>query len=423
VNNIRFISVIAAIGVLIAACSPSAAPAPTSAPAAAPTQATAAKPAAPTSAPANAAPAATQPPVAKPAATATQPAAAKPAATATQPAAAKPAAPTTAPANAAPGAGAAAAPTTAAFNGPPVALHVSYSNLIADNLPEWMALESGIFKQNGLDVTLDNIASSTGIPALLSGQVQIAQLGGSETISAAAGGGDLVIIGIIGGFYPFVFMAPASITTTDQLKGKKIGVSNIGSSSDIATRVMLTKVGLDPDSDVTIIAVGSLSNRMAALLNGAIDGGVAQPPDQLALEDKGFHVIYDLAAQKLPSVGTAVVVQRSWLNSNKDVAQRYIDSLVQAVAKSRADKETALTVLQKYLNTDDQRALGVTYDFFVGQVTPQYPLIKPEQFTDAIKYLSESNEKIKDFDLSKILDNSFAQSAFDRKVGGPVAGP
>jgi NitT/TauT family transport system substrate-binding protein len=406
VINLRFVSVIAAIGVLIAACSPSAAPAPTSAPAAAPTQVSAAKPAAPTSAPA-----------------ATQPAAAKPAATATQPAAAKPAAATPAPANAAPATGAAAAPTSAPFAGPPVALHVSYSNLIADNLPEWMALEGGIFKQNGLDVTLDNIASSTGIPALLSGQVQIAQLGGSETISAAAGGGELEIIGIVGGFYPFVFMAPASITTTDELKGKKIGVSNIGSSSDIATRVMLNKVGLDPDKDVSIVAVGSLENRMAALLNGAIDGGVAQPPDQLALEDKGFHVLYDLAAQKLPSVGTAVVVQRSWLNGNKDVAQRYIDSLVQAVAKSRSNKELAMTVLQKYLKNDDQRALGVTYDFFVGQVTPQYPLIKPEQFTDALKYLSASNEKIKDFDLSTILDNSFAQSAFDRKVGGPVAGP
>src|SRR5437773_1092112 len=55
-----------------------------------------------------------------------------------------------------------------------MALHVSYGNLIADNLPEWVALESGIFKQNGLDVTVNNVVSSTGIPALLSGQVQIA---------------------------------------------------------------------------------------------------------------------------------------------------------------------------------------------------------------------------------------------------------
>ena len=291
--------------------------------------------------------------------------------------------------------------------------------MIADNLPEWMALEGGFYKQNGLDVQLDNIVSSTGIPALLSGQVQVAQLGGSETLSAAAGGGDLVIIGIIGPVYPFVFMAPASITSIDQIKGKKIGVSNIGSTSDIATRVMLRQVNLDPEKDVTIVAVGSLENRVAALLNGAIDGGLAQPPDQLVMEDKGFHVLYDLAAQKLPSAGTAVVVQRSWLNANRDVAQRYIDSLVQAVARSRQDKEATLKVLQKYLKTDDQRALGVTYDFFVGQVTPQYPVVRPEQFADSIAQLSLTNDKIKGFDLSTLLDPSLVKSAMDRKVGGP----
>ncbi len=307
----------------------------------------------------------------------------------------------------------------AAAAGPAVALHVSYSNLIADNLPEWLALESGIFKQNGLDVTLDNIVSSTGIPALLSGQVQIAHLGGSETLSAAAEGGDLVVISITGPVYPFVFMAPASVTSIDQIKGKKIGVSNVGSSSDIATRVMLKKVGLDPDKDVSIVAVGSLQNRMAALLNGAIDGGVAQPPDQLLLEDKGFHVIYDLAAQHLPSVGDSIVVQRAWLNANHDVVQRYIDSIVQAIAASKKNKEQSIPVLQKYLKNDDVRALSVTYDFFVGTVTPQYPVVRADLFSDAVEQLSTTNDKIKTFDLNKILDNQYVQSAIDRKVGGP----
>src|SRR6267378_7907295 len=310
------------------------------------------------------------------------------------------------------------APTTAAA-ATPVALRVSYSNLIADNLPEWLALESGIFKQNGLDVTLDNIVSSTGIPALLSGQVQIAHLGGSETVSAAAGGGDLVVISITGPVYPFVFMAPAAITSIDQIRGKKIGVSNVGSSSDIATRVMLKKVGLDPAKDVSIVAVGSLQNRMAALLNGAIDGGVAQPPDQLLLEDKGFHVIYDLAAQRLPSVGDSIVVQRTWLNANHDVVQRYIDSIVQAIAVSKKNKEQSIPVLQKYLKNDDPRALGVTYDFFVGTVTPQYPVVRADLFGDAVEQLSATNDKVKSFDLTKILDNQYVQSAMDRKVGGP----
>jgi NitT/TauT family transport system substrate-binding protein len=306
----------------------------------------------------------------------------------------------------------------AAPTAPPVALHVSYSNLIADNLPEWQAYESGIFKQNGLDVTLDNIASSTGIPALLSGQVQIAHLGGSETLSAAAEGGDVMLVAITGPVYPFVFMAQPSIASVQDLKGKKIGVSNPGSSSDIATRVMLTRVGLDPEKDVSIVAVGSLQNRTAALLSGAIDGGLAQPPDQLALEDKGLHVIYDLAAQKLPSVGDSIVVQRSWLNSNKEVMQRYVDSIVQATAFSKKNKTESLPVLAKYLKNDDQRALGVTYDFFVGSVTPDYPVVKPEYFADAVQQLGATNDKIKGFDLTSMLDNEFVQSAMDRKVGG-----
>jgi len=375
----RCVSALILLGALATACSPAAAPAPTTAPAAAPT-------------------------TAKPAAT-TAPAAAP-----TPPAAAKPAATTAASTSAA-----AAAPT--AFSGTPTSLHVSYSNLIADNLPEWTAYETGIFKQNGLDVKLDNIVSSTGIPALLSGDIQIAHLGGSETVSAAASGADLVIVAVTGPVYPFVFMAPASITTTDQLKGKKIGVSNIGSSSDIATRVFLSKVGLDPEKDVTIVAVGSLQNRMAALFSGAIDGGVAQPPDQLALEDKGFHVLYDLAAQKLPSVGDCIVVKRDFLNAHKDVVQRYIDSIVQAIAYSKKNKEATIPILGKYLQNDDQRALGVTYDFFVGSVTPDYPVVKADLFGDAIQQLGAQNDKIKSFDLNSILDNEFVQSAQERHVG------
>jgi NitT/TauT family transport system substrate-binding protein len=349
-------------------------------------------------------------------------AACSPATTSSTPAALAPAA-TTAPAATSGSAGGASAsgatPAVSATGaaGAATSLQVSYSNLIADNLPEWQAYESGIFKQHGLDVGLQNIVSSTGIPALIAGQVQIAHLGGSETLSAAAQGADLVVIGITGPVYPFVFMAPASISSVDQLKGKKIGVSNIGSSSDIATRVMLNKVGIDPDKDVTIVPVGSLQNRTAALLNGAIDGGVAQPPDQLVLEDKGFHVVYDLAAQKLPSVGDCIVVQRSYLTTHKDVLQRYVDSVVQAIAYSKKNRAESLPVLGKYLNTDDQRGLGATYDFFVGNVTPDYPTVSANLWGDAIEQLGAQNDKIKGFDVNTILDDEFVQSAMDRRVG------
>jgi ABC-type nitrate/sulfonate/bicarbonate transport system substrate-binding protein len=313
------------------------------------------------------------------------------------------------------------APTAApkpTANAAPASVKASYSNPIATNLPAWLGLEAGFYQQRGLDVELQNIASSTGIPALLTGQVVIAQLGGSEVVSAAVAGADLVMIGVTGPVHPFVFMAQPSITAVEQLKGKKIGVSNIGSSSDIATRVMLRKVGLDPETDVTIVPVGSLQNRMAALANAAIDGGVAQPPEQLKLEELGLQILYDLAAEKLPAVSVAITVNRSWLNANRDVAQRYVDANVAAIARSRQDKDQALKVLEKYLNTSDRRGLESTYDFFVGSVIPQYPVINREQFTDSIAHLSATNEKVKAFDVSTVIDNSLVQSAIDRRVGG-----
>jgi ABC-type nitrate/sulfonate/bicarbonate transport system substrate-binding protein len=114
-----------------------------------------------------------------------------------------------------------------------------------------------------------------------------------------------------------------------------------------------------------------------------------------------------------------LVVRRSWLEANRDVAQRYVDAIVEAIAKARQDKELALSVLQKYEHTDDRRALEATYDFFVGQVTPQYPIPRPEQFTDAVAQLAASNPKIQEFNVAGLLDPSLVQSAMDRQVGGP----
>src|SRR5438132_1325344 len=78
--------------------------------------------------------------------------------------------------------------------GQKTALSVSYSEVIPDELAPWAAADGGTFEKHDLDVTLQSIASANGVAALLSAQVQVAQLGGSEVIGAAAAGGDLVIV-------------------------------------------------------------------------------------------------------------------------------------------------------------------------------------------------------------------------------------
>src|SRR5439155_15551973 len=101
---------------------------------------------------------------------------------------------------------------------PTVHLTVSYSNVVPDNLPLWIAKEGGIFKAHGLDVDLQLINSTTGMPALLSGQTQFADIGGSEALSAAAAGGDVVVLANLTPVAPYVFYSQPAIPDVAGLK-------------------------------------------------------------------------------------------------------------------------------------------------------------------------------------------------------------
>jgi NitT/TauT family transport system substrate-binding protein len=384
--------ILVSCGLLLAACGGGAAPAstaPASSPAAAPASAPASKPAAasvPASAAASAKPAASAGASAKPAASGA--ASAKPAAS-----------------------GAASA---AASAGAGTKLTVSWSALIPAVLPVWVADEAGIWKQNGLNVDLQYIESSKGIPAMVSGQVQIADIGGPETLAAVAAGADLVTIGGDSPVWPFILQVPASIKTINDIKGKKIGVSNFGSASDIATRVALKHANLDPDKDVSILAVGSASNRIAAMEGGAIQGGLSYPPESLRLEKEGFHTLIDLAAEKLPGNTASTVVPRNFLTANKAVVQKYEDSMVQSIARIKKDKPFTVTVLKKYFKSDDTAAMEAAYDYFANQVFPALPYPTVEQYTDAKAALGVKNDAVKNFDVASMLDRSFVDSAAQR---------
>jgi NitT/TauT family transport system substrate-binding protein len=314
------------------------------------------------------------------------------------------------PASAASGSATARATATPA----PVKLVVSYSNPIADFLPFWIAADDGTFAKNGIESDIQSIASAQGVAALIAGQTQVAGIGGSEVLSAAAGGADLVVVATLVPVYPHLFYVAPEIKTPADLKGKKVGVSSIGSSSDIATRVLLRRIGLDPDKDVTIVAVGSTDQRTAALVSGAIQGAVTLVPDTLLVDDKGFKPLYDLAALNLPASQTVIALQRSFLSSKREVVQRFVDSVILATARIRKDRAYSITTLKKWLKSNDDRAMTATYEKYAVPLIPSLPYPKAEQFKDSQETLGAKNDKVKTFDLAKLLDPSFVQNAADR---------
>src|SRR5579862_6122250 len=198
-------------------------------------------------------------------------------------------------------ASAAASPATSPIGSPgaETALVMAYSEIVGVHAPEWAAKEDGTFAKNGLNVDVRLIESSLGVGAILSGQAQIGSMGGSEALAADVSGADLVAYATLSPVYPYKFEAVPAIKTPQDLKGKKLGISRIGSSSDTATRVWLKTVGLDPDKDVTLVQIGSLQARTAALKSGALDGAMASVTDAVALEAEGLHPLVDLAQAKI----------------------------------------------------------------------------------------------------------------------------
>lgn len=312
------------------------------------------------------------------------------------------------------GSAASAAKATATAQPSRAKLVVSYSNVLADFFPAFVAKEAGIFDQNVLDVDLQLIASTTGLPALLAGQTQIAHIGGSEALTTTAAGGDVVVIANTGPVWPYQLYAAADIKTAADLKGKKVAIAGVAGTYDIGVRTMLPKLGLTPDTDVTIFSTGSTANATAALLSGGVSATLSQPPDTLKLEAAGFHSLARMADLNLPTAATTIVVTRAYLTANKDIVQRYVDSIVQAIAKARADKPGTVATLKKYLKSDDDKAMQVAYDWYVGTVLKDPPLPTAAQLAGIQTVVAKFNEQVKNVDPAKIVDDSFVKSALDR---------
>ena len=301
---------------------------------------------------------------------------------------------------------------------PPVKIRAAYGNVTPANLAPFYAKEKGIFLQNGLDVDLSLIdGGGKSMAALLGNSVEIAQLGGTEAMSAFVGGGDVQAVALFVPVSPWVLMAPSSYTGPNDLKGKTIGVASKGGSSEVAAVQQIERLGLKT-SDVTILATGSVANLTSAMLANQVYAGPGHPPDTAALFKAGYKVIMDLAAQKVPAVENCTIVTKKYASEHKDVMQKYVDSLIQSIVAMKKDKAGTIPVMQKLLNVADQDALSQTYDYYVTQIFPVYPTVATKEWLYSRDELAKTNAAVKDLDVTKVIDNSYVQNAQDRKIGG-----
>ena len=155
-------------------------------------------------------------------------------------------------------------------------IKLDYSSVDASNAVWYTAQELGLFKKNGLDSELIFIPSTTtAVASIIAGEIEVGNASGGGVASAAAGGANLVMVACMLNTLPYELVVQESIKTAEDLKGKSIGISRIGSASDIAARVLIKGLGLEPVKDVPILQVAA---RQKGLVPFGVAGSQAFPP-------------------------------------------------------------------------------------------------------------------------------------------------
>ena len=258
-------------------------------------------------------------------------------------------------------------------------VNVAYSSISGNNAPLWVTQERGFFRKYGLDVQAILIESgTTAVQSLLSGEISFAHMAGAAVMQSNLRGADAVMIAGVVNTLIFQLYTDKGISRPDQLRGKAVGVTRFGSSTDFAMRYALERYGLEADKDVTILQLGNVPAILSALEAGKLQGAMLSPPTTLRAKKAGFPVLADLQMLGLEYQHTGIATTRSLIKSKPELVRDFMRAYVEGIHYAKTHRKESLDILAKYLRTDDKDVLEETYETIMVTLVPEkpYPTLK-----------------------------------------------
>jgi NitT/TauT family transport system substrate-binding protein len=213
-------------------------------------------------------------------------------------------------------------------------VRLSQSNVGLTSSPLWICMSHGFFKKYGLDVEPVYVRNSTiQMMALTTGEVQLSHTGGPPALNALATGYDLKLIATFthGAYWDIV--AKPEIRAPEDLRGKELGVTNIGGTTWIGAILGLEHLKLNPDRDrIKLQALGDQTVLSQALTSGRIDAILVDPSFTRELKKTGFRVLAELSRANIPFASSSLVVSRSYLQQQPDVVEIVLKAFIEATA-------------------------------------------------------------------------------------------
>jgi len=285
----------------------------------------------------------------------------------------------------------------------------SYGAISGSMAQTWVAKEAKLFEKYGLDVNLVYISGGPrSIMSLIGGSVQFVNHSGMPALEAYQRGADTALIASPINQLEHSLVVQKNITSTEQLRGKVLGMSTAGSLTDILLREGLRLNGI-AEKDVTILPVGDLGARLSGLQTGRIHGAIIAGIQTLTANKLGFRTLIDYSKLPIEIAGSGILVRRAYVSKNSDTTVRFLKAWIEGLYLFKAKPEFALSVLKKYVATQDNEVLSTIYNLYkerlmtkptpmlsvaksmlylLSRSSPQVAAANPEGFVEA-RYVNE----------------------------------
>lgn len=256
-------------------------------------------------------------------------------------------------------------------------IRLSHSALESSNAVWYLAKDLGLYKKYGLDADLLFIPSTTtSVSSLVAGDVQVANASGGGVASADVAGADLVMVSCYLNSLPYELVVNENIKSAEDLKGKSVGISRMGSASDVAARALVRGAGLDPDKQVLIMQVGGPAERAAAFRTGRIAGFPSPPGIIYLTKGMPFRILISTAdfQKRFEFPYICATTTKSYLAQNRDTVKKVIMAHVEATQYLKTHKEESKLSIAKHSRINNEKYLEAAYNA-TAKLYDEVPLV------------------------------------------------
>ncbi|HZU07598.1 MAG TPA: ABC transporter substrate-binding protein [Chloroflexota bacterium] len=294
----------------------------------------------------------------------------------------------------------------------PVRLTVPYTPIAGTSAPLWIAVLDGLFLRQGLDVSIEFFSGGSVpiIQSMVAGEYPLGIPGGGDVLLNRLGGGDLLLIGMHMGFFVIDAYAKPEIRSIADLKGRRIAVTRIGTSTYFAGVAALASAGIKPD-EVSFVQSGGVNESLAVLMAGGADAAMIGYPAGLRAEQAGFPRLFTFA--ELGAYGlypTAVVATRdSWLREprNRDIALRFLRALNEGLQLARTNEAAFKRAIRQYMQIEDEAMLQATFEYFRMYLPPSLR-VEERAIQNALQFID--HPAAREADPRQFIDNSLVEA-------------